>query len=209
MAKRSKTGSRKIKTAAELQREADQRKRDLLIGTGLPAHRVEGAKVHEFKEESFADLKSRQRVIRSLFSNPADRWLAEGGPGFEEPQRRAINHCRSLWASLGSRSLTANYNGVGGGECDGHEQEIFARAQLGEYQDQFPTAYWMVFENVVRFEMPAGRAASHLDRHPAARIAAARNTVGFVASKIAEWRGYGGTDEAPQEFRSIATRKSA
>lgn len=135
--------------------------------------------------------QSMLRVLRNLYPSVVDRWLAEGGPGFDEPQRRAIDHCRSLWNSLGTQRLVANYAGSIPGESgNGNEAEVFARLQLAEYENEIPHAYWSVFEAVVRFDMPAGTAGSHLARNQPQRIAAARTTVGFVASKIAEWRNF-------------------
>ena len=62
-----------------------------------------------FREATVVDLNNelgggRQktyRVIRNLHPSVVDRWIAEGGPGFEEPQRRAIDQCRALWRRLG------------------------------------------------------------------------------------------------------------
>jgi hypothetical protein len=130
------------------------------------------------------------KVVRNAHSSTVDKWLAEGGMGFEEPQRRAVEHVRGLWAQLNTgRKLVANYVGAGGGGGDA-EGEIFARLQLAEYEDEIPRSYWMIFENCCRFDMPAGRAGSHLANNDPQRIASARTVVGFVASKIAEWRKY-------------------
>jgi hypothetical protein len=130
------------------------------------------------------------QTVRNLYPMIVDRWLAEGGPGFDEPQRRAIDHCRSLWERLGSASLVANYDGVGGGsDGDGWtQQEAFS--QLAEYQGEIPFAYWQVFENVCRWDMAAGQAGSHLARSRPSQIAAAKQCVGFVASLVAQWRGF-------------------
>src|SRR4051812_35883804 len=58
------------------------------------------------------------RVIRNLTPTVADHWMTEGGPGFEAPQRRAIEHCRALWHRLGSSgTLVANLNWIGGGHA--------------------------------------------------------------------------------------------
>jgi hypothetical protein len=131
------------------------------------------------------------QTVRNLYPMIVDRWLAEGGPGFDEPQRRAIDHCRSLWERLGSQGrLVANYGGMACGS-DGEgwtQQEAFA--QLAEYQSDIPFAYWQVFENVCRFDMPAGTAGSHLERHRNSQTTAAKQCVGFVASLIAQWRGF-------------------
>lgn len=133
------------------------------------------------------------RVLRNLHSSTVDRWLADGGPGFEEPQRRAIDHCRALWRRVGgSGTLVANLNWIGGG-TSGRErglEQAEALAQLAQYESRIPRPYWTVFENVVRHDMAAGAAGSHLARNSAQQQAQAKNCVGFVASLIALWRGF-------------------
>ncbi len=134
----------------------------------------------------------RQSMVRLLVnrkSSTVDKWLFEGGPGFEEPQARAIEHCRSLWRILGGARLVANYKGVAGGQGD-REGYLAALAQLGNYQSEFPRYVWDIFENVIRHDMPAGTAGSAMANNPPQAIAHAKACVGFVASKIAEWRGY-------------------
>jgi hypothetical protein len=133
------------------------------------------------------------RVMRNLHPTVVDRWLEEGGSGFGEPQRRAIDHCRALWHRLGdSGTLVANWNWIGGGRS-GRErgfEQAEAFAQLAQYSSRIPPAYWSVFENVVRHDMAAGAAGSHLARNSAQAQAHAKNCVGFVASLIAQWRGF-------------------
>lgn len=151
----------------------------------------------DYRATTVVDLNNelgggRQRmatVLRNLYPCVVDRWLAEGGPGFDEPQRAAIDHCRSLWAMIGTQRLCANYTGTIGGEGDA-EGQAFALSQLAEYQEDIPNAYWRAFENVVRFDMPAGQAGSHLAKTTSQQQAHAKAATGFVASLIAQWRGY-------------------
>lgn len=151
----------------------------------------------EYAEQFMPDLsvenqgKPRMlKVVRNIYPMIVDRWLHEGGPGFEEPQRRAIDHCLYLWDCLGTQRLCANYTGMsGGGQGTGNENEVFALRQLSHYKREF-MSYWDVFENVVRFGLSAGTAASHLERRKPQQVAAAKTCVGFIASKIAEARGY-------------------
>lgn len=154
-----------------------------------------------FREATVVDLNNelgggRQktyRVVRNLHATVVDRWIAEGGPGFEEPQRRAIDHCRALWRRLGgSGTLVANLNWIGGGHS-GRErglEQAEALAQLAQYESRIPRPYWSVFENVVRNDMSAGAAGSHMAKNSAQAQAHAKNCVGFVASLIAQWRGF-------------------
>jgi hypothetical protein len=133
------------------------------------------------------------RVIRNLYPDIVDRWLAEGGPGFEEPQRRAIDHCRMLWHRVGSiGKLVSNFNstGGGGGGPERGLEQMEAISQLALYEKRIPSAYWSVFENVVRHGFTAGEAGTHLATHRPNQIAHAKNSVGFVASLIAMWEGY-------------------
>src|SRR5688500_7379976 len=124
-----------------------------------------------YREATVVDLANelgggRQRtyrVLRNLHPSVVDRWLAEGGPGFEESQRRAIDHCRALWRRIGaSGTLVANLSWIGGGSS-GRErglEQAEALAQLAQYESRVPKLYWTVFENVVRNDMAAGAAGS-------------------------------------------------
>jgi hypothetical protein len=104
----AKRRPRKTKSAEQVQQEADQRKRNSLIAAGVPSHQVEGAKVLEFDVNVKAIRRRHQSIV--------DKWLAEGGPGFDEPQARAINHCRELWHAAGDcGKLVANLDWIGGG----------------------------------------------------------------------------------------------
>jgi hypothetical protein len=160
---------------------------------GMPEAQIERGGL---RQEEVVDLASRRSIgktVRFLYPTLVDRWFAEGGTGFEEPQKRAVDHVRALWNAIGNQGrLVANLGAIGaggGGPRQRFWEHADAVAQLAEYECRIPRAYWTVFENVVRFDMPAGRAGSHLDRHAPARIAAARAVVGLVASTIAERRG--------------------
>jgi hypothetical protein len=136
----------------------------------------------------------KQSMVRLLVNrsvSTVDRWLFEGGPGFEAPQARAIDHVRGLWRRLGhGPRLVANYTGVGGGPGD-KEGYFAALHQLQDYERRIGVGYvWECFENVVRHDMPAGKAGAQMAAHSAEQRAHAKACVGFVAGKIAEWRGY-------------------
>ena len=184
--------SRKVKTAAQLQAQAEQKMRDTLTGAGVPEHRVAGDKVHDFAVADFTDLKAhrkeRRQVLRIVYPHIVDRWLGEGGPGFEEPQRRAVEHCRSLWAVLEPRGK-ADWNRIPGGQGDAGRHH-HALDQLARYKSDIPAPYWRVFENVVRFDMKAGEAGSEMATSTSQQQAHAKSVVGFVASLIALWRGF-------------------
>jgi hypothetical protein len=141
----------------------------------------------------------RQSMVRLLVNrsvSTVDKWLFDGGPGFEAPEAAAIAHVRRLWKVVGSGSrLTGRYDPSALIRSTGSrvaDQEAYRSAllTLGAYQEQFPARIWEAFENVVRWDEPAGVAGSRMANHPAERRAHAKASVGFVASKIAEWRGY-------------------
>lgn len=152
----------------------------------------------EYRESTVVDLSGElggrrgiAKVLRNLYPNIADRWLADGGPGFDEPQRRAIDHCRSLWVRAQTEGrLVANLDrisGAGGG--DGWSQQE-ALSELATFKRRLPEHTWSTFENVVRWDEPAGAAGSKYAANSAQQQAHAKAAVGFVASMIALWRGF-------------------
>jgi hypothetical protein len=155
-----------------------------------------------YREATVVDLSGelgggRQKmikVLRNLYPNVADRWLAEGGEGFDEPQRHAIEHCRALWASIGGQGkLVASWGSTGSGGKHCRAQmwtHAEALTQIALYQKRIPPAYWRAFENVVRFDMAAGKAGSHLANTSSQQQAHAKAATGFVASLIAMWKGF-------------------
>jgi hypothetical protein len=181
-------------------RKAKRRSSSSESGEAQPLINAFAAQHGHYREAAVVDLgnelgggrQKTYRVMRNLHSTVVDRWIAQGGPGFGEPQRRAIDHCRGLWHRIGgSGTLVANLNWIGGGHA-GRErglEQAEALALLAQYEGRIPRLYWSVFENVVRNEMAAGVAGSHMARNSAQAQAHAKNIVGFVASLIAMWRG--------------------
>jgi len=184
-----------------VKRSRRKRRSEMQADTGEPLINRFASRHADYRQATIVDLSNelgggRQktyRVVRNIAPTVVDRWLAEGGPGFEEPQRRAIDHCRALWRRLGSSgTLVANLSWVGGGHA-GRErglQQAEALAQLTQYEARVPRLYWAVFENVVRNDMAAGAAGSHMAKNSAQAQAHAKNCVGFVASLIALWQGF-------------------
>lgn len=186
MVKIRKGESRKIRTpeqvAAKVAREI-----------GMPEAQIARGGLAVVDLVDMSAKKAIAKTVRILYPSQVDRWMAEGGSGFEEPQKRAIQHVRELWFSSGNVGrLVANLDGVGGG-CQSYERgwsQHDALAQMSEYEREIPRAYWMPFENIVRHDVPASRAGRHLAGSRVQQVASARVVVGFVASKIAEWRGF-------------------
>jgi len=69
-----------------------------------------------------------------------------------------------------------------GGE--GNTAEIEARDELHRIRSGFPHAYWDLFENVCRFDEPAGTAGSRLAGERRSAASAARLVVAMVADTI-------------------------
>jgi hypothetical protein len=156
----------------------------------------------DYRKELLVDLsgelggrrQSILRVVRNAAVTTVERWLRQGGPGFDEPQRRAIDHMLALWRITGSGPrVTTNYSAVASGASGGpgdRENYLSALHAIEAYQREFPPYVWEAFERVVRFDEPAGAAGSRMAGNNAQQQAHAKACVGFVASKIAEWRGY-------------------
>ena len=188
----------KVKTPAQLKREAEQKHRNTLLAAGVPEQQVMGSRLSNFRVAEFSDIAKhrteKRSVLRVCYPNTVDKWLEEGGPGFGEPQRRAIDHCRALWACAGSAGRqVANYDGMGGGDS-GRERDatsqMDALAQLGQYQRDIPNVYWQIFENMARDDFGAGEAGKLFAGNTPQAVAHAKASVGFVASLIAQWRRF-------------------
>lgn len=125
-------------------------------------------------------------------SNIVDRWFAEGWPGFEEPARMAINWCHERWEARGEiGNLSASYGAEGGGSGNNqYARDIELKDELDRVKAMFHPEHWRVFENVVRWGIPAGSAGMRLAKNTPQAIASSRATVGLVANYIAMKRGY-------------------
>jgi hypothetical protein len=138
-----------------------------------------------------ADTARRATVHINRDSAILERWIAEGAAGFEKGPVQAIRDCQFFWHRLGGPRLTAHYGErmPRGGPSDGVNQadaliELRTRAEL------VPAPYWQVFENVARWNEPAGVAGSRFANNTAQSIAAAKAIVGLVAGVIALRVGY-------------------
>jgi len=114
---------------------------------------------------------------------PVARWKA--AKLLSESQVAAVDHCEQLWSMLGGKSLVADMSKISGsGGCsDWAEQE--ALDNLRWIKGYLPAKWWLVFENVCRFDEGAGFAGSSLTEVRSDQVTAARITVQFVADIIA------------------------
>ena len=117
---------------------------------------------------------------------PVMRWIEDGK--LSDTQQRAIAHCLYLWRLCGlEQRVTANYGERIPGSADSElraSNEIEAREDLHRIREYFPAHWWEVFENVVRFDEPAGVAGSRLGFGSRSACDRAHTTVCFVADTI-------------------------
>lgn len=160
----------------------------------LDAERVadEQAKLDVITPEQRAKGTYQGNGRRLVNHTTLDRWLREGGIGFGEGSRLAVEWCQKRWNARGYiGQLSASYSPTAGsGKAHDADRDIEMRDELDEVQRWFPEAYWTVFENVCRHGLPAGTAGSDLADNPAQAIASAKATVGLIASFIAARKGY-------------------
>lgn len=164
---------KKVKTVGVLQRIADRAARE----------REAPVAVNDFAAQH-GDYESNLRFIVNRGGTPLARWKKAGL--LSETQEAAIQHCTRLWELTStSGSLVANLDRtVFGCPGDGNMAEIQARTDLQRIKTGFPARYWSVFENVCRFDEPAGVAGSKLAEDDVTRRTMARTIVCMVADMI-------------------------
>lgn len=156
----------------------------------VPVH----AQQHDTYEHDAKYGAERKRMV-NRGGTPIRRWIAAGL--LTESQQAAIAHCLNLWGIIsGSGSLSCNLgkDGVRSASGLGHPREVEAREDLKRIRGYFPLRYWDCFENVARWDEPAGVAGSKLSVKKDSHETAARLTVQFVADTIylRERLSYGG-----------------
>lgn len=124
-----------------------------------------------------------EKTLVNRGGTPIARWRAANLLSYS--QIAAIEHCERLWERLPGKGLVMDIGKVpGAGAGDGWaEQE--ALDDLRRIKGHVPARYWDVFENVCRFDEPAGFAGSALTDCRNDQVATARVTVQFVADIIA------------------------
>lgn len=118
---------------------------------------------------------------------PVERWKRDGR--LSDTQLAAIAFTRRLWAILGAQQkVTASYGErIPASASNEHLalRQIEAREDLHRISGYVPHAYWCVFENVCRFDEPAGVAGSRLGYGSRSARDRAHTVVCFVADIIA------------------------
>lgn len=137
-------------------------------------------------------------VVINYGGSPLRRWIGQGV--LSDTQRLAIDHCLRLWdwAGIPMAPVTAGYGERIGGDMEDPEhvanRKIDAADDLKRVSGYVPTAYWRVFENCIRYDMPAGVLTSDaVDWNDRTAPTKALTIVQFVADvicmneKLARW----------------------
>lgn len=136
-----------------------------------------------------ADTAQRVTVHINRGGTPLARWLNEPGK-LTDNQQRAIAHCLHLWRMCGlEQRTTANYGERIPSSADSEARasnEIDARESLHRIKGYIPHAYFQIFENVIRFDEPAGIAGSRLGLGSRSACDRAHTVVCFVADIVFE-----------------------
>lgn len=138
-----------------------------------------------------AETNTKAMAYRNRESTILEKWIREGGNGFEEGACRVIAGCLELWRKMGCQRVTARY-----GErmpSGAHDDGLGAHAaseDIDRMRGFVPSEYWRVFENVVRFNQAAGQAGADWASYSPQQIHSAKLITGMVASVIAMRLGY-------------------
>lgn len=150
------------------------------------------AKAHGDYDDEFVhhhETGTKTKATRNRRSHIIDKWIEDGGLGFEGGAVTAIKICEFLWERSMSQKLTASYGERIHGSVEGMDM-LEAISKISDLKRGIPAPYWSIFENIVRFRQPAGVAGSDLATNTSQSIASAKAVVGFVACKIAEKERY-------------------
>ena len=128
------------------------------------------------------------RVKLNHGGSPVMRW--HRAKRLTDSQLLAINHCVRLWAIAGLNPRVTGHYGerIPAGDYESERRVnsyIEAKADLRRIERYIPPAYFSVFENVCRFDEPAGVAGSRLGFGERSGQDRAHTIVCFVADIIA------------------------
>jgi hypothetical protein len=146
-------------------------------------------KVVDLSGELGGKRMSIVNVLVNRGGTAVERWIANDKTGlFEEGQQRAIRYTQGLWLRADGRLKAIDTTrDVVDDHIDGMSQQE-ALDELTRLKGRIPRPFWDCYENVCRFDEEAGTAGSRLANNSRSAIDAARTTVAFTASLIAQWR---------------------
>lgn len=128
------------------------------------------------------------RTKRNRGGTPIARWRADNL--LSDTQALAIDYCIRLWERAGRQALTMDPTKVIGLPPSSGWSQQEALDELAWFKREVPNRYWGVFENVCRFDEPAGTAGSKMATGDTAARTSARVIVCFVADLIAMWKRF-------------------
>lgn len=135
------------------------------------------------------DTSTKSMAHRNRDSFVIERWL-EDETHFPPGAVQAVRDCQFFWNRLKSPRIIANYGErIHGGQNDGIG-ETEALSELKWMAQDIPDRFWSVFENVARWNEPAGVAGSAWAKNTPQQIQSAKVITGFVACLIAQRKGY-------------------
>ena len=186
--------AKQVDTRPEVERLAEQARARAANEAAVEPLVTLHAQQHDTYEHDVRYGQERKRMV-NRGGTPIRRWVAAGL--LSETQQAAISHCLNLWGIIstsGSLSCNLGRDNIRSAGGLGHPREVEARDDLKRIRAYFPVPYWDCFENVCRWDEPAGVAGSKLSVKKDSRETAARLTVQFVADVIAmgEKLSYGG-----------------
>lgn len=167
-------------------RKAKRREAQLseILDGPTEAQLANGHYVREFVTNGDTATKSMAHINQG--GTPVIRWHRTGK--LDDRQLAIIHWVQRLWDRAGTvQRVTAQY-----GEriaSSASVELLTARTMeavedLDRVQGYIPAPYWSVFENVCRFDMPAGVAGGELGFGPRSSIDRAHTIVCFVADVI-------------------------
>ena len=149
----------------------------------------------DFQRDFVTHAETNTKAMAYRNSTILEKWIREGGPGFDTGAQRVIADCLMFWSIAKPSKTTAEYGErtpVGTNDNarftreDAIDELHHRKKLLGAGMD----AYWDVFENVVRHNEPAGVAGSRFAKNTPASIQSAKVITGMVASFLASKLGY-------------------
>lgn len=181
--------ARRTKAPKPLKTEAE-RVMELAEAIGVPERQRASlgmGKVVDLSGELGGKRMSIVNVLVNRGGTAVERWMTNGGI-FGESQQRAIRYTQGLWVRAEGRLRAVDpTRDIVDEMVDGLSQQE-ALDELSRLKGRVPNPYWDVYENVCRFDEEAGVAGSRLATNSRSAIDAAKTTVAFTASLIAQWR---------------------
>ncbi len=191
MGRKTRAARARRQSATPMKTEAE-RVAEVAAGCGVPERQwgnLAIAKVVDLSGELSGKRNSIYTVLVNRGGTAVERWIANDRNGlFEEGQQRAIRYTQGLWTRAEGRLRAVDLTrDIVDEHIDGMSQQE-ALDELQRLKDRVPRPFWDVYENVCRFDEEAGVAGAKIASNSRSAVDAAKTTVAFTASLIAQWR---------------------